>query len=132
MRPTPGERRVTKIALLMSVLAIASAGSGVANAADAAAGARTFALTCGGCHSAQSAAKAGPALGGVVGRKAGSLTGFHYSKAMAAYGKTWTPATLSVFLTNPQAAVPGTSMMVLGVRDETARANLIAYLATLK
>ena len=123
---------MSKIALLMSVLAVASAGSGAARAADAAAGARVFALTCGACHSAQSAAKTGPALGGVVGRKAGSLAGFHYSKAMAAYGKTWTPTTLGVFLTNPQAAVPGTSMMALGVKDDAARANLIAYLTTLK
>ncbi len=88
---------------------------------------------CAGCHSTEAGVnKQGPSLRGVIGRKAGSLAGFTYSPAMKAFGKSWDAALLDSFLFNPAGTVPGTTMAGPGLRDENDRAELIAYLATLK
>ena len=57
---------------------------------SAAEGAKVF-KKCSACHSIAEggANKIGPALWGVLGRPAGSVPGYKYSKAMAAYGKNW-------------------------------------------
>src|SRR5580698_308868 len=54
--------------------------------------------------------KQGPSLVGVMGRPAASLPHFTYTAALKASGFTWDAATLNHFLTNPMAAVPGTTM----------------------
>jgi len=77
-------------------------------------------------------AKVGPNLVGVVGRKAGttqSLLG--PSENMKKYGVTWSAETLDEFLVNPSAKVPGTAMAGI-LTDPQQRADVIAYLATLK
>jgi cytochrome c len=51
--------------------------------------------------------------------------------ALNAEGETWTAELLNAFLTNPAEAVPGNRMPFGGIADETDRANLLAYLATL-
>lgn len=73
---------------------------------------------CVSCHSVDPAETGLPApnLGGVVGRRAGTLTDFDYSPAMRAAGEkglVWTPEALKAFLANPQAVVPGTAMQRL-------------------
>ena len=94
-----------------------------------------FQTNCALCHASSSAPGAptsgqGPSLVGVVGRKAGSLVNFGYSRALAESGLTWEPATLDHFLTNPSAAVPGT-LMPVPVPQAQDRADLIAFLRTL-
>jgi cytochrome c len=76
--------------------------------------------------------KIGPSLFGVVGRKTGTVPGFNYSPANAGANLTWDPATLDKYLESPRAMMPGTKMTFGGVKDPEKRANLIAYLATLK
>jgi len=46
---------------------------------------------CAACHSVSKGKgnKIGPALWGVIGRKAGSIGDYKYSKAMSGFGKTW-------------------------------------------
>ncbi|HEX4083993.1 MAG TPA: PQQ-dependent sugar dehydrogenase [Chthoniobacteraceae bacterium] len=75
--------------------------------------------------------KQGPSLVGIVGRKAGSLPGFHYSNALESSGLMWDTGTLDKFLTNPQTLVPGT-LMPIGIADAGFRHSVIAYLGTLK
>ena len=88
---------------------------------------------CAACHSAMPGMNGvGPSLAGVVGRKAGTLAGFSYSAAMTAYGKTWDEATLDAYLTSPAKVVPGTRMTYMGQSDPAKRAEIIAYLKTLK
>jgi cytochrome c2 len=70
-------------------------------------------------------------LAGVVGRKAASAAGFHYTQALSKSGRVWTPAALDVFLTAPSKDVPGTNMPV-ATASAKDRADLIAYLATVK
>ena len=64
-----------------------------------------------------------------------SVASFSYSdgmKAHAAEAPNWTPEALEHFLTNPKTAVKGTKMTFAGLPKVQDRANLIAYLETLK
>ena len=118
-----------KIVALAAVMALST---GAAMAADAEAGAKVFKAQCTACHSAVAGKKLiGPSLFGVVGRKAGTED-FAYSDANKNSGLTWDEATLDKYLTAPQAMVKGTKMTYAGLKDDTKRADLIAYLATLK
>lgn len=102
------------------------------HAADAAAGKTVFGK-CALCHSVDPAKKnIGPTLFGIVGRRAAAVEGYTYSPGMKALDKTWDEATLEVYLTKPQEFVPGTKMSFAGLPNPEDRANLIAYLATLK
>lgn len=105
-----------------------------AQAADAAAGETVFKRFCTACHIATAEGRrgVGPTLFGVVGRKAGTVDGFRYSAANKDSGITWTPEILDKYLTNPKDVVPGTIMTFAGVKNDTDRANVIAYLQTLK
>lgn len=112
--------------LLMAGIATA------ALAADPAAGEHIFKSQCGICHSAAKGKNMiGPSLFGVVGRKAGTEPGFHYSAANKNSGLTWDDATLEKYLQNPKALVPGTIMTYGGLKDDAKRADVIAYLNTL-
>lgn len=106
-------------------------------AGDAARGQAYFQISCAVCHSPALGPdntviiKQGPSLVGVVGRAAGSSLHFNYTKAMRESGLTWDAETLNRFLTAPMTVMPGT-MMPMPVPDATNRANVIAYLSTLK
>jgi cytochrome c len=67
-----------------------------------------------------------------VGRKAGSVSGFRYSRALKSAGIVWNDATLDAFLAEPQTAFPGNAMPFPGMPDAAQRLALIAYLKTLK
>ena len=93
---------------------------------------KTVFSSCAPCHSPEAGVnKLGPSLFGVVGRPTASVAGFHYTPALSAFDKTWTPELLDQWLQGPQKLVPGTSMFV-AVSNAQDRADLIAYLATLK
>jgi cytochrome c len=107
--------------------------AGAAHAQDAAAGARVFRSQCSICHSPQPGRNIiGPSLFGVVGRHSGIVPDFHYSSANRASGLVWNPPTLDRYLTAPRDVVPGTLMSYPGLKDEHARSDLIAYLASLR
>src|SRR5512147_2555620 len=69
----------------------------------------------------------GPNLYGVVGRKIASVEGFNYTGLKGKEG-TWDYATLDVWLTNPQAFAPGTTMAFPGFPEAKKRADVIAFL----
>jgi glucose/arabinose dehydrogenase/cytochrome c2 len=104
---------------------------------DAERGKVFFQANCAVCHSPVLGPdnlvmmKQGPSLVGVVGRPAGSLPRFNYTKAIRQSGFTWDQAALNRFLSNPMEVVPGTTMPI-PVPDPRNRADVIAYLATLK
>ena len=103
--------------------------TGAARAQDAAAGEHVFAK-CRACHQVGENAKnmVGPSLNGVVGRPAGTFTGYSYSDANKNSGLTWDEATLKDYLKNPRAKVPGTKMAFPGLSSEADIENVIAYL----
>lgn len=87
---------------------------------------------CAACHAVQGSAAIGPTLNGVVGRKAGSVPGFGYSRAMKSAGITWDEESLTAFLGDPQRTVPGNRMAFAGVQDSGDVAELVRYLKTLR
>ena len=123
-------KRLFAVAALAAVLSPAIA---LAQTGDATKGAATFKMRCGICHTVTGTdSPMAPSLKGVVNRKAGTGSAtFKYSDAMKASGKTWNAATLNTYLTGPQKMVPGTKMMV-SVPDAQQRADIVAYLATVK
>jgi cytochrome c len=97
---------------------------------DAAHGEELYNSRCVACHSPD-ANRVGPRHRGVVGRKAGSLLDFNYSKAVKGSDVVWDEQTLDRWLTNPQAFIPG-QRMNFRVANPNDRADIIAYLKTLK
>ncbi len=98
---------------------------------DADAGGKVF-KKCKACHLVDSDKnRVGPSLMGVIGRAAGGVEGYKYSKAMLAFGEggaMWDDATLDSYLENPKGLVKGTKMAFPGLKKPEDRADLIAYL----
>jgi cytochrome c len=85
---------------------------------------------CSACHMIASGGKnmIGPNLWGVIGRTAGSISDYKYSKAMTAYAKQWNFEEMNSYLIKPQAYIKGTKMAFAGLRKEKDRASVILYL----
>jgi cytochrome c len=121
---------ISRVAAAFTVAALLAPS---AQAADPEAGARVFKSQCSACHVVDVGKnKIGPSLFGIVGRISGKVEGFKYSTANKNAALTWDEATLNKYLTTPREVVPGTIMTYAGLKNETQRADLIAYLSTLK
>ena len=85
---------------------------------------------CAACHSITKggANKIGPALWGVIGRQAGSIQDYKYSKALAAYGKNWSFDEMNGFLIKPKDWIKGTKMSFAGLKKAEDRAAVILYM----
>jgi cytochrome c len=92
-------------------------------------GAKVF-KKCAACHNIAEGGtnKIGPALWGVLGRPTGSVAGYKYSKAMAAYGKNWSFEEMNGFLTKPKDWIKGTKMSFAGLKSAKERAAIILLL----
>jgi cytochrome c len=120
------------VAIALGAVAIALyATSSSARAQDATAGKTAFAQ-CAACHTIDEASGAGPTLKGVIGRKAGVVADFRYSRAMKSINLTWDATNLDAYLADPQKVVPGNVMPFSGIEDAKERANVVAYIQTLK
>lgn len=127
---------MTGMALLLIVASAHGAGRAPAPAAPmppAVAPPAAFA-TCSACHSTTKGAPngIGPNLRGVVGAAAGTRPGYSYSPAMKGSSIHWTRAKLDAYLADPKSVVPGTKMMIPGIKDAAKRGEIISYLETLK
>lgn len=85
---------------------------------------------CRTCHSVKSGDnRLGPSLAGIVGKKAGSESGYQYSPSLKDSGVTFDEATLDKFITNPDSVAPGNNMKpYTGISDAAHRAKIIAFL----
>ena len=101
-----------------------------ANAADAP---KAF-DKCKACHKVEAGKHGvGPSLAGVVGTTAGTnYAEFKYSPAHKGSGLTWDDATLTKYLTDPKATIPGNRMVFAGFKDPADTKAVIDYLKTLK
>lgn len=114
-----GKKEEKKLAPIAPMLASASIESG----------AKVF-KKCAACHSVDKggANKIGPALWGVVNRKVGGVDGFKYSATLSGYGKNWSFEELNGFLHKPTRYLKGTKMAFAGLKKDSDRANIIAFL----
>ena len=117
---------VTRVLPLIYLFASCTA-SAIA-AGDPAKGKEAYAQRCAACHSIEYNG-AGPAHGGLLGRKAGTVPNFAYSAALKASSITWSDETLEKWLSDPEKFIPGQKMWI-SVPDSAERQNIIAYLRT--
>ncbi|MCG8694450.1 MAG: cytochrome c family protein [Minwuiales bacterium] len=116
-------------ALAFCVAAVLPVGA-AAQAGDPAAGERAF-RQCAACHTVEPGRnRVGPSLYGVVGRSAGSVERFRYSRAMQEADIVWDEQTLAAYLANPREYLPGTSK-TFRLRNPDDAPDLIAYLRSL-
>lgn len=131
MRKLYSSALIVKLLLLAPASAVADFRERLATA-SASTGENLF-LQCAACHSVDKngAAGIGPNLYGIINSPVARSEDFDHSTALTEYGGNWDPDRLDAFLENPMEAVPGTKMLFPGVKDASARANVIAYLNTL-
>ncbi|HRY04538.1 MAG TPA: c-type cytochrome [Beijerinckiaceae bacterium] len=116
----------------LATVALASSAQ-AAGAGNAAAGKDIFSRTCQNCHSTEIGVnKVGPTLWNIVGRKVASIPDYNYSPAMKAETGTWTAQMLDSYLADPRGDKHGVKMFFKGLPGAQDRANVIAYLNTLK
>ena len=114
---------------LMLTLATRAHADPSASAGDAVRGAVVY-QACMACHSLDED-DVGPRHRGVVGRVAGSVSGYAYSPALRNSHFVWEADTLDRWLANPQALVPGAKMF-FAMPSARDRADVIAYLSEQK
>ncbi|MDX2263948.1 MAG: cytochrome c family protein [Hyphomicrobiales bacterium] len=123
--------------ILAAIAAAALAAPAAAQSAgDPVKGEQVF-KKCKACHQVGEGAKngVGPLQNGIVGRKAGSVPDYKYSNALieaGAKGLVWDEANLDKYLADPRGFLPGNKMAFVGLKKEDERADVIAYLKTLK
>ena len=89
---------------------------------------------CATCHTANEGGpnKQGPNLWGVIGRQSGQVAGFKYTAANKGSGITWDNQSMFDYLANPKKYIKGTNMAFPGFKKEQDRADVVAYLNTMK
>lgn len=85
------------------------------------------------CHAVGEGAKkkVGPILNNIIGAKAGVQEGYKYSKAMKKAGEeglVWNDENLDKYLLKPKELIKGTKMVFPGLKKDSDRENVIAYL----
>lgn len=86
---------------------------------------------CRTCHTVRANDnRLGPSLHGIIGKKAGSSTGYrNYSQSLANSRIVWDEVTLDKFIESPDSVVPGNNMKPYpGLPDADVRKQIIDYL----
>lgn len=120
-------KRLALIAL--AALALAGAGSAVAQTAGDPVRGKSVYARCAACHDLNTGAtRLGPSLKGVIGRTSGTMPNFNYSQAMKDKALVWNAATLDAYLAAPAKTIPGNRMAFPPLANPQDRADLIAFL----
>src|SRR6185503_20425938 len=113
--------------LVFAFAAVALSAAGSAQEADVAHGQAVF-RKCQACHSLEKGVdKVGPSLHGVIGRQAGTLPGYSYSRAVSDSGLIWTELVLDAYLADPRDFLPGNKMTFAGLKQQADRRDVLAY-----
>lgn len=100
---------------------------------DADNGALIYQDACGQCHQLNPGLnKKGPQLMNIYGAKAAELEDYNYSEGLAASGWVWDAKTLDPYIADAEKAMPDTKMLSDPIPDAKERADVIAYLSTLR
>ena len=124
-----------KSAVLLSVAGLVASTSLAWAQGDLVAEGENVFRKCQACHAIGEGAshRIGPHLNDVIGRQAGSLEDYNYSQALRTAGQeglVWNEETLSEFLADPAAMIPGTKMVFPGLREDEEIQAVIAFLAS--
>lgn len=86
------------------------------------------------CHTFKKGGRVlfGPNLFDMVGKPAGAIKGYKYSKALKNSGLVWNDKNLIGFLANPDQFLPGTIARFPGLKTAKQKADILAYMKTLK
>lgn len=96
-------------------------------------GAIIYQDACGQCHQLTPGLnKKGPQLMNVYGAKAAQLADYEYSEALKASGWVWDAETLDPYIADAEKAMPESKMLADPMPDASERADVIAYLSTLR
>ncbi|MEE2746294.1 MAG: c-type cytochrome [Pseudomonadota bacterium] len=119
--------------LILLVSLFSNTGSAGGNATK---GKKVF-KKCKACHAVKAGKnKTGPSLAGIVGKKAGSVSGYKKYKGLKNADWVWDEANLDGWLKNPKKWLKAKngkkSAMVYKLKKAKDRANVIAYLKTKK
>ena len=98
---------------------------------DVSNGEKQFARKCSVCHTliANGKKRAGPTLYKIFGRKAGTLNGYKYSKALIKSDIIWNENTINeLFDKGPDKVTPGTKMPIQKMKRYEDRKDLIMFL----
>lgn len=122
---------------LGGIAAIATLAGGAAQAAGPAEqaaleiGRTLYEQRCANCHGRPGETSTlAPRLAGVIGRRAGSVPGFTYSRRFAGSEHVWTRDSLDAWLASVTVNTPDLAARHLGVADAFERQMLLAYLAS--
>jgi cytochrome c len=120
---------MSKISLLFILAVIVVQTSAFAQQGDPSRGEQDF-RACAPCHSLEPGRNmTGPSLANLWGREAGGLPSFErYSDPLKASGIIWGDRSLDGWLTDPQRMVPDNAMPFEGIKDQSVRADLLAFL----
>ena len=130
-----GIKKATQRADLLAYFETLRGGtSNQASAGNVEDGKRVAAKHCVVCHSFEKGGKLvyGPNLFDIVGKPAGAIEGYVYSAALKNSGLTWTDKNLVGFLANPEQFIKGTKARFPGLKSAKQRADILAYMKTLK
>ena len=122
----------TRSGAALAIAATLAAGTAYADG-DAARGKAAFVRQCAICHTVEEGGpnRFGPNLFGILGRHAGTVPGFTYSRAFkAAANWTWNEDLVAGWIGAPGLMVPGTAMGVFQGVAQRDRDDIVAYLAT--
>ncbi len=91
-----------------------------------------FKQQCATCHTTNltDAVRQGPSLFNIIGRRVGTVEGFHYSAGFAKADFVWDEARIDAWISNPQEMIPGAVMAYRQAKPEV-RTAIIAYLKEL-
>lgn len=113
-------------------LALLLSSSAWAQPVDIKKGGELFATHCAECHSTKEGRnKKGPSLFNIFGKRAGLNADYVYSDALKNSQLSWDAETLSKYMMQPKALVPGGKMKYEGMGNAAERAAVTAYLSDL-
>jgi len=126
---TLGRGRTQIAATLMAAATLSASGSAMASDGEA-----LFRSDCARCHQVGEDAKnkVGPHLDQIMGRVAGSIESFRYSKALKKAGEeglVWDKAALDAYIEKPRSFIKGNRMSYRGMAKLEDRKALLDWLA---
>lgn len=86
------------------------------------------------CHTFEEGGKVvfGPNLFNIAGKPAAAIEGYNYSDALRYSGLVWTDVNLDGFMSNPEQFLKGTKARFPGLKSAQRRADILAYMKTMK